>query len=344
MRVFVFVNDLQEIGFRQTTALLIASLHRQGHEVFLANVSGLSVSGCCTSVQPKSSREEQNSNPTFLAMSIRLKLNSTGVTSQHVANFACQTQDSHFAVVEITSQDLIFIRTNPGRDLANRNQHEIFLEVCQVASYSGIQVINDPAKLNFFASKAAVLLMPSEYRPEMLVTQNLESVLGFVKNANRPCVVKPLLGSRGEDVIRLDGSANSERELGRFKDRTIVVQHFVDSDEPGDKRVVVFGGKILEHEGHLAGIHRVPAEGDFRANLHAGGSAKPLSLSKDQRLAISTAVSILQDAGIYLAGVDLIGTKVIEFNVFSTGGLYDANQFSNLDFSDMVVAELFGPR
>ncbi len=46
------------------------------------------------------------------------------------------------------------------------------------------------------------------------------------------------------------------------------------------------------------------------------------------------------DSGIQLAGIDLIGNKVIEFNVFSTGGLYDANQFAGLDFADLIVRAL----
>ena len=90
----------------------------------------------------------------------------------------------------------------------------------------------------------------------------------------------------------------------------------------------------------MAGIERRPAVDDFRANLHAGGSAHELTLSKRARSAAEYAARLLADHGIWLAGVDLIGDRIIEFNVFSTGGLYDSIQFSGVRFDDAIVEHL----
>ena len=120
----------------------------------------------------------------------------------------------------------------------------------------------------------------------------------------------------------------------------MVAQHFIAADHPGDRRVVVLDGKILEANGHIAGIERRPAENDFRGNLHAGGTAHPFTLTPTERAAAEHAAMLLRASGIRLAGVDLIGDQIIELNVFSTGGLYDANRFANIDFTEMIVQRL----
>jgi glutathione synthase len=330
MRVFVFVNRVQEIGPRQTTALLIAALHRQGHEVWLADVDGISLVGSNVAQQIQ-----------LQADVIKLHI-AEPFDSAAVASFAESINSSSFSELAITTDDLILIRTNPGRDLDNSGKHGLFLELCKIAKSFGIRVVNDPTNLAFFASKTAVALLPQQFRPEMLVTHKFDEAVAFIKDMNRECVIKPVLGSRGNNVIRISEATDGlQHEMAaRFGDQSIVIQRFIDCDEPGDKRVVVLGGKLIEHNGHLAGIHRIPAAGDFRANLHAGGQAQPLTLSDAQRDAALTAASILYHNGIQLAGIDLIGTKVIEFNVFSTGGLFDANSFANFDFAENIISSL----
>ncbi len=330
MRVFVFVNRVQEIGARQTTAWLIAAFHRQGHKVWLCDVDGISLDG-----------SSAKSPMQLRAAAIQLEI-PTDADSAVVAQFTKSVTSDSFRQLAIGPDDLILIRTNPGRDLENRGKHNLFLELCQIAKALGIRVVNDPVSLAFFASKAAIALLPQPYRPQMLVTQKYDEAVAFVKDFGRACVIKPVLGSRGNNVIRIGSVTDRlEEELAkRFGDQSIVVQEFIETTEPGDKRVVVSGGKLLQHNGHFAGIHRIPADGDFRANLHAGGTAQPLSLSGAQREAALTAASILFENGITLVGIDLMGTKVIEFNVFSTGGLFDANQFASFDFAESICQEL----
>ena len=330
MRVFVFVNRVQEIGPRQTTALLISALHRQGHDVWLADVDGISLVGSNATQQIQ-----------LQADAVQLRIAEPSDASA-VASFSESIDNNSFSELAITKDDLILIRTNPGRDLDNSGKHGLFLELCKIALSIGIRVINNPSNLAFFASKTAVALLPQQFRPEMLVTHKFDEAVAFIKDMNRECVIKPVHGSRGNNVIRISKiTDNLPDELAsRFGDQSIVVQRFIDCDEPGDKRVIVLNGNLIEHNGHLAGIHRIPAAGDFRANLHAGGQAQPLSLSNEQREAALAAAAILKQNGIEFAGIDLIGTKVIEFNVFSTGGLFDANRFASCDFADKVVSSL----
>ena len=330
MRVFVVVNRVVEIGYRQTTALLIASLINQGHEVQLANVDGFSFVGFAD-------RSE------FSIKGLSFESNQT---EQQIGSKAIESFVNSGDVTEkryvLKPSDVVMIRTNPGRDTARASLHESFLEFCTAIETIGVRVINRPDRLKFFASKASLELLPPRFRPQMIVAHGVEEIASFVKDSKTTCVIKPLVGSRGEDVIKVEyDQADLESLISNiFKSRGVVAQHFIDCDQPGDKRVVVVNGKIIEANGHIAGIHRIPADGDFRANLHAGGSAQRLSLSTDERETIEHSAALLLQNGISLAGIDLIGTKVIEFNVFSTGGIYDACKFADFDFADQMISEL----
>ncbi|QEG23798.1 ATP-grasp domain-containing protein [Mariniblastus fucicola] len=333
MRIFFFVNHVHEIGFRQTTTLLIAAAFNQGHSVFLADVNALEFNS-----QRSSDDCVFSANAAALFTDSKEPIDSVGVEA-----FAKSVNPSTLSKQDICPGDKVCIRTNPGRDTERSKLHRSFLELCQVAQAHGIQVVNSPQCLSFYASKSAVGVLPAKYRPAMIVSDDHDAILDFVAGADVDCVVKPLVGSRGQDVIRVSNNSPNLRQLlnERFQQQKVVAQHFVASDEPGDKRVVVLNGDLIRFENHVAGIRRIPADGDFRANLHTGGTASPLTLTQQQCDAALAAATILFRDGIQLAGIDLVGSKVIEFNVFSTGGLFDANRFAGHDFSIGIVDSLW---
>ena len=327
MRVFVIVNRVDEIGFRQTTTLLISALVRKGQNVWLVNVDALSVAAL-------------DGPLAVFAQATQVPSSST-CQSRQVESFVQSAPAS--SLQQIEPDDLIMIRTNPGRDISRTHLHESFLHLCIAAQSVGIRVVNSPDQLRFFASKSSLVTVDPKFRPAMIVTGDMQQAIEFVNNAPADCVAKPLFGSRGENVIRVSKSSKDigEKLRSTFGSTSLVVQQFVEADHPGDKRVVVVGGEILEVDGHIAGIERHPASTDFRANLHAGGTAHQLSLSAGALAAAKYAASLLYEQGIWLAGVDLIGDKIIEFNVFSTGGLFDSIEFSGIPFDELIIQKLF---
>ncbi len=325
MKVFVVVNRIEEIGYRQTTAMLIASLARKGIEVYVSDIEKFSlVADERTRIQLKASCFES-------------------ARSSHDVEALSRSQSSELKTYGLSSGDTIMIRTNPGRDIERSAKHRAFLDFCNVCEMSGMRLVNDPKHLELFASKASIALLAPKYRPTTIVSSIEQQLLAFVASAKCDCVLKPAIGSRGNDVIRLSPddphleSKVNELAVGRL----LVAQHFVHADHEGDKRVIVLAGEVLEHNNTVAGIHRTPKHGDFRANLHAGGTAHPLNLNQQERETANHAASLLMNHGIELAGVDLIGGKVIEFNVFSTGGLFDCVGFSDIPFEDLIVDSFF---
>ncbi len=320
------VNQIEEVGYRQTTTLLTASLARLGCDVYIADVDGVSFSS-------------RHGAPLFIVGGINVSPDDQ-CDSKTVELIA--RSESVRQRLRLEKGDLIFIRTNPGRDLARIPVHETFLDFCRAAKLQGIEVINDPTNLRFFASKASLAAIDPKYCPPMIVSHNHQAVVDFVESAGCDCVIKPLTGSRGQDVIRIPSETSGLQELisKTIGSRGLVAQHFVESNQPGDKRVVVVNGEILEEANSIGGIERRPAADDFRANLHAGGTAHPLTLTDSERTTVEYAAKLLHDHGIWLAGVDLIADKIIEFNVFSTGGIFDAIQFSGFDFAGEIAKRL----
>jgi glutathione synthase len=333
MRVFVVVNRVAEIGFRQTTALLIAALVRNRAQTTLVDVDQISA-GDEGSWQPQ---------PNYWACGYPLDGQIDRASDFDSLAVARLVRSLPQATAQtIRTGDLMLIRTNPGRDLGRLAVHDSFLDVCQSARRHGVRIVNDPTNIRFLAGKSSLLLLPSRFRPTMLISQQPQTVIDFVRQAGVECVIKPLIGTRGQGIIRCRGDEPylQDHLEQMLKSQAVVAQHFLRSDYEGDKRIVVMGGEILKTEGAIGGIQRVPADGDFRANLHAGGTALPLCLDDAEKSAVNAAARLLFEHGIWLAGIDLVGDRVIEFNVFSTGGLYDASRFAGVDFAELVVQKL----
>ena len=326
MNCVVIVNAVSELTERQSTSMLIASLIRRHSTVFLLDVE----------------QWDQNASADLKGYRVAVPPNAD---SAAVARFSAALERRDAKVIEMSRIERVLIRTNPGRDPNRWPLHQRALSFCMNFSKQG-SVINHPAQLEFFASKESLRELDIKYRPPMLVSDSPQEIQEFVQSALGPCVVKPVHGSRGRDVQKVFPSDSQlQKKLApTYAGKRMIVQHFVESTEPGDKRVVVWGGKILEHQGHVAGVHRIPRDGEFRANIHLGAESQLLQLTKAQREAAEQAASLLMRHGIDLAGIDLVGSQVIEFNVFSTGGLYPALQFTGIDFSDRIVADLLSGR
>jgi glutathione synthase len=116
-----------------------------------------------------------------------------------------------------------------------------------------------------------------------------------------------------------------------------MVQEFVAGAERGDVRVTVVAGEILEVDGRAAAVARVPDPQDFRSNLHAGGRAEAVEVTASIREAVARIAPHLQREGLVHVGVDFVGDRILELNVFSPGGLHPSERLYGRDFSSAVI-------
>ena len=119
-----------------------------------------------------------------------------------------------------------------------------------------------------------------------------------------------------------------------------MVQEFISEADKGDTRVIVLNGNILEIDGKTAAIKRVPGKGELRSNIHAGGNAQPGIITGAIKEVVDLIGPKLIQDGLHLVGLDFIGGKIIEINVFSTGGFRDAERFEGVPFTEKVIQEV----
>ncbi|PRY93707.1 SSU ribosomal protein S6P modification protein [Hasllibacter halocynthiae] len=160
-----------------------------------------------------------------------------------------------------------------------------------------------------------------------------EEVLKLAGGA--PLVVKLLEGTQGIGVVLADTdrSAKSVIEAFRGANVNILVQEFIKEAGGTDIRAFVVGGKVI------AAMKRTGAEGEFRSNLHRGGSAQLIKLSPEER---STAVRAAKAMGLNVCGVDMLranhGPVVMEVN--SSPGLEGIEKATGLDVAGKVIEHL----
>ena len=105
-------------------------------------------------------------------------------------------------------------------------------------------------------------------------------------------------------------------------------------------RLFLMNGQPLRYRGKYAAFRRVRTGDDMRSNIHAGGKLSQAAIT-DAHLRIAEIVRprIVQD-GMFLVGLDIVGEKLMEINVFSPGGLGSAQRFEKVNFSHAVVEAL----
>lgn len=150
-----------------------------------------------------------------------------------------------------------------------------------------------------------------------------------------PIVIKLLEGTQGLGVVLADTdrSATSVVEAFRASGTNILLQEFIKEAGGTDIRAIVVGGKVI------AAMKRTGAEGDFRSNLHRGGSAQLIKLSPEER---STAVRAAKTMGLSVCGVDMLranhGPVVMEVN--SSPGLEGVEKATGLDVAGKIIEYL----
>jgi glutathione synthase len=124
------------------------------------------------------------------------------------------------------------------------------------------------------------------------------------------------------------------------RDGFVIAQQYLPAAEAGDMRLFMMNGRPLQVKGKYAAFRRVRRGGDMRSNIHAGGTLAAAQVD-DAALRIAEIVrpKLVQD-GMFLVGLDIVGDKLMEINVFSPGGLGSAQKFTGINFSKYVLGAL----
>lgn len=160
--------------------------------------------------------------------------------------------------------------------------------------------------------------------------KDIDSVIETIGGA--PCVVKLLEGTQGIGVILAENQKAAKSVIEAFLklDASILVQEFIKESRGADIRVFVVDGQIV------GAMKRQAKEGEFRSNLHRGGSASVIKLSSEER---AIAIKAAKKLGLAIAGVDLLqsdrGPLVMEVN--SSPGLEGIEGATGIDIAGKII-------
>jgi len=172
--------------------------------------------------------------------------------------------------------------------------------------------------------------------PPTIFTRQAAHVSHCIKHvAGPPVVVKLLEGTQGIGVVLAESerAAGSVVEAFHGLDQNILIQKFVKEAKGADIRALVVGRKVI------AAMKRQAEPGEFRSNLHRGGSATKMRLTAEYR---KTALAAARVLGLRLAGVDMLESKegpmIMEVN--SSPGLEGIQKTTAIDVAAAVIEHL----
>jgi ribosomal protein S6--L-glutamate ligase len=200
----------------------------------------------------------------------------------------------------------------------------------------GVYSVNESVAITRSRDKLRALQLQSRKGIGLPVTgfadspDDTQDLLKFVGGA--PVVIKLLEGTQGVGVVLGETRKAAESVIEAFRGlkANFMVQEYIKEAGGSDIRCFVIGGKVV------ASMKRTGKEGDFRSNLHRGGSAQVIRITPEER---STAVRSARIMGLNVAGVDLLrsnhGPVVLEVN--SSPGLEGIETTTGKDIASLVI-------
>ncbi|WP_341486531.1 glutathione synthase [Pararhizobium sp. A13] len=326
MRIAFFVNSIEseETGFT-TTALAMVAVAR-GHDV------------CYVAPGDFVLRPDDS-----------LMVRATAVPAAkykdpQAFHDAFQGKDAKIQTIDVREVDVIFLRNDPSLDSDDRPWAAyIGAMFGRLASERGSIVVNDPSGLSLAQNKLYFQDFPRAVRPEALISKSIEEIRAFIADHRKGVIVKPLQGSGGRHVFKV--ASPDDANLNQIFEAVsgegyLIAQAYMPEAKAGDIRFFMMNGKPIVRDGVYAAFRRVPAKGDLRSNMHAAGTAEAAKIT-DGILAIAEMVrpKLIED-GMFLVGLDIVGDKILEINVFTPGGLPDIVGMHKIDFSEEIIEAL----
>ena len=229
--------------------------------------------------------------------------------------------------------DVVLMRKDPPFDM----EYVYSTYLLERAEAAGALVLNRPASLRdcnekFFATAFA------ELGPPLVVTRRSDELRAFAA-AHGDVIMKPLDGMGGASIFRVTpGDANLSviiETLTEHGTRQIMAQRYIPEIVQGDKRILVVDGEPVPFA-----LARIPAAGESRGNLAAGGrgEARPLS-ARDREIAEAVAPE-LRRRGLAFVGLDVIGDYLTEVNVTCPTCIRELDAQCDLDIAGDFLAHV----
>lgn len=226
------------------------------------------------------------------------------------------------AEVDLAEMDVVWLRQDPPFDMGYITTTHV-LDMLKGKTL----VANDPFWVRNYPEKLLVLRFP-ELTPPTAVARDLATLKAF-KARHGDIILKPLYGNGGAGVFRLDPNDRNFTALWELftgiNREPLIAQKFLPDVSQGDKRIILVDGEPV------GAINRMPADGETRSNMHAGGTPVPTALTEREREICAAIGPLLREKGQIFVGIDVIGGWLTEINVTSPTGLQELERFDGIN-------------
>ena len=232
-----------------------------------------------------------------------------------------------FVRADLSQYDVVLMRQDPPFDMNYITLSHI-LERIHPKTF----VVNPPASVRNAPEKILVTEFP-ELMPPTLITRDRALIHAFRKEHGN-IIVKPLYGNGGAGVFFIqEGDHNLASLLELFEQsfrEPFMIQRYLPEVRKGDKRIIIIDGEAV------AGLNRVPSEGEARSNMHAGGRPELSPLTVREREICATIGPALKARDMIFVGIDVIGGYLTEINVTSPTGIREIKRFGGPDIAPLI--------
>lgn len=226
----------------------------------------------------------------------------------------------------LAALDAILMRKDPPFDM----EYIYTTYMLEMAEKSGVKVLNRPGSIRDCNEKLFALHFP-QCCPPHLVSRDPDKLKAFHQE-HGDVIFKPLDGMGGASIFRLkpdDSNVSVIIEtLTQHGAQQIMAQKFIPEIKAGDTRILLINGEPVPY-----GLARIPARGETRGNLAAGGSGVARPLNDRDRWICEQVGPELKARGLYFVGIDVIGDYLTEINVTCPTCIREINKAYDLDIA-----------
>lgn len=305
IKVGIVMDPIEQISFHKDTSLaLMFAAQQQGCELFYMEQQDLSI---------------QNGQAYGRMAPIKVAMNPDNWFERG------EYSDSPLADLQ-----LILMRKDPPFD----SEFIYSTYILERAAQQGVLIANNPQSLRdcnekVFATEFAELMSPTT------VTRRADLLKAFHAE-HGDVIFKPLDGMGGSSIFRLkkdDSNVSVIIEtLTNHGQQQIMAQRFIPEITAGDKRILMIDGSPVPYT-----LARIPADGETRGNLAAGGSGVTMKLTAKEQAIAEKIGPKLKEKGLYFVGLDVIGEYITEINVTSPTCVREISRDSGIDVAEQLI-------
>jgi len=233
-------------------------------------------------------------------------------------------------ITALSDLDFILMRKDPPFDM----EYIYTTYLLEQVEQTGTIVVNKPSSLRDANEKLFALQFP-QCCTKTLVSRDPSQLRGFVQE-QQDVILKPLDGMGGESIFRVTpGDPNLSVILENITNRglkTTMAQCYISEISEGDKRILMINGEAVPYA-----LARIPAPGETRGNLAAGGQGVGMELNEREHWICQQLSPTLKKMGLIFVGIDVIGDYLTEINVTSPTCIRELDAQFNIDIGTQLM-------